>query len=204
MIEMRRKKPEETLDRFLHHKVEMELKNLARKISRWSKDNFESLKIAEPETLAELNDRAFDNWRPLLAIADLIGGECSHAGKQAAITLSKTKEDENASAGIMLLQDINAIFLEEKFMTRISTEDLLAQLISLDDRPWAEWNRGRELTARQLSRHLKPYDINSKTMRIGQMTKKGYDREFFNDAFDRYLSVTPLQTNQSESYGDLK
>jgi putative DNA primase/helicase len=192
MIEMRREKPEEKLERFLHYKVELELKTLARKISRWSKDNFDALKTAEPETITGLNDRASDNWRPLLAIADLIGGDCFDVAKQAAINLSKIKEDENESAGVMLLEDIKAIFVEEKYMTRISTEDLLANLITLEDRPWAEWNRGKEFTARQLSKHLKPYGISPKTMRIGQSTKKGYDREFFNDAFERYLSNLPV------------
>lgn len=203
LIEMRRKKPEETLERFLHHKVESELHNLARKISRWSKDNFDALSIADPETPQGLNDRACDNWRPLLAIADLIGADCASLAREAAIHLSAIKEDEDESPAIMLLTDIKEIFAKEKGRIKISSEDLLYKLCEMDDRPWAEWNRGKEITARQVSRYLKPFGISPKTIRFSNGVKKGYELEKFSDAFDRYLpnlSVTPLQANDINSF----
>jgi Protein of unknown function (DUF3631) len=44
---------------------------LASKAARWVADHFEALRQADPETPAALNDRQADNWRPLLALADL-------------------------------------------------------------------------------------------------------------------------------------
>lgn len=198
-IEMRRKKTTETLERFLKHKTELELHNLARKISRWSKDNFDALRVAEPELPLGLNDRACDNWRPLLAIADLIGNDCPKIARQSAFNLSTTKEEEDESAGVTLLKSIKEIFENDKYLSKISTEELLKKLHELDDSPWAEWNRGKEITARQISRILKPYHISPKTIRIGSRTQKGYERDWFNETFERYLfdlSVTPSQPKE--------
>src|SRR5262249_37866686 len=47
---------------------------LRRRAARWAADNFSKLTDPEPDIPGALNDRAADNWRPLLAIADLAGG----------------------------------------------------------------------------------------------------------------------------------
>jgi len=39
----------------------------------WAADNFGKLADPDPK-MPDLNDRAADNWHPLLAIADLVGG----------------------------------------------------------------------------------------------------------------------------------
>ena len=44
---------------------------LRRKAARWADDNFAKLTDPEPNIPEALNDRAADNWRPLLAIAEL-------------------------------------------------------------------------------------------------------------------------------------
>src|SRR6202048_2000245 len=58
---------------------------LRRKAARWAKDNFQRLADdPDPDIPNALNDRAADNWRPLLAIADLSGGGWAHRGRGAA------------------------------------------------------------------------------------------------------------------------
>src|SRR5262249_60987580 len=47
---------------------------LRQKAARWAADNFAKLADPDPQIPHALNDRAADNWRPLLAIADLAGG----------------------------------------------------------------------------------------------------------------------------------
>ena len=42
-------------------------------------DHASELREADPVVPPELHDRAADNWRPLLAIADLVGGEWPEA-----------------------------------------------------------------------------------------------------------------------------
>lgn len=206
LIEMRRKKPGDSVQRFIPHKAEPELKILASKIARWRDDNFMVLSNADPETPSGLNDRAADNWRPLLAVADLIGGDCPETARLAAITLAESEQDEdNASIGVMLLADIKDVF-EARKAEKISTENLLFDLHAMEDRPWPEWNRGKAITSRQIARHLKPLDVAPHTLRIGYKTQKGYELEQFKDAFDRYLtniSVTASQPTENKAFSDI-
>jgi putative DNA primase/helicase len=55
---------------------------------RWAADNFDKLTDPDPPTPEQLNDRAADNWRPLLAIADLAGGDWPTRAREAACLLS--------------------------------------------------------------------------------------------------------------------
>ncbi len=132
-------------------------------------------------------DRSQDNWEALFAIADCAGPRWREYAEDAALKLS-TEFDGSASKGNELLADIKAVF-ERKQVTRISTADLLEALI-LDDTeaPWATYNRGKPVTARQLSRLLEPYGIHSKTVRFGPLTPKGFELSQFEDAFARYLT----------------
>lgn len=206
LIQMQRKKPGDSVLRFIPHKAEPELKILASKITRWRDDNFTALCNADPETPAGLNDRAADNWRPLLAIADLIGGTCPETARLAAMTLAESEQDEdNASIGVMLLADIKDVF-ESRKVDKIFTEDLLFDLHAMEERPWPEWNRGKAITSRQMARHLKPFGATPRTIRIDYKTQKGYELERFKDAFDRYLadlSVTTLQPPEIKGYSDI-
>ena len=190
IITMRRKKPDEEVQRFIQHKVEKELNMLARKTARWCHDNFDDLREADPQIAEGLNDRAADNWRPLFAIADLIGHECAITSRVAAIELNKSEHDEeNTSASTLLLGDIQDIF-ETTRQDRLSSQALLSNLHDMEERPWADWNRGREITANQIARHLKPFGVKPKKMRIYNESVRGYERSQFDDAFDRYLDGT--------------
>lgn len=204
LVQMKRKKSGDVVQRFIPHKAEPELKILGSKIARWRDDNFIALCGSDPETPAGLNDRATDNWRPLLAIADLIGGACPEIARFAAMTLVENEEDEdNTSIGAMLLADIKDIFQARKAY-RISTEDLLFDLHAMEERPWPEWNKGKPISARQISTKLKPFGISSKTMRIGYgKPQKGYALDDFEDVFQRYLSDLSVTTLQSSEINGL-
>ena len=89
---------------------------------------------------------------------------------------------------------------ERKQGRKISTADLIASLTNDDEKPWATYNRGHPICARQLSKQLAAYGIKSKTVRLGpHNTPKGYEPSQFNDAFARYLGVEsaaiPLDSN---------
>src|SRR5262245_27913187 len=62
----------------------------------------------DPQMPETLNDRAADNWRPLLAIADLAGGEWPQLARQACLTLSG--ESPGEAKGVMLLADCGPAF----------------------------------------------------------------------------------------------
>ena len=57
-----------------------------------------------------LRGRAADNWRPLLAVADLAGGEWPAKARQAAAALETG--DDAEGLGILLLRDLRELFDE--------------------------------------------------------------------------------------------
>ncbi|MBC8337055.1 MAG: DUF3631 domain-containing protein, partial [Alphaproteobacteria bacterium] len=172
-----------------------ELTTLARQAARGVEDNRDALSASDPETPSELHDRAADNWRALLAIADRVGGDWPARARATATELSKSGDDDD-SARVMLLADIHGIFAERD-TDRIVSADMLAALVEREDRPWPEWRHGKPLTARGLAKLLAPFGIAPGTIRNeGGRTAKGYRRGQFDDAFSRYspnLSVTPSQ-----------
>ena len=92
-----------------------------------------------------LHDRACDNWRPLLAIADHAGGDWPQKARAAAQTLStQGAEQDEQSPAVMLLADVKHIFDDKekkggKDADRVSSTKLVDTLVDLPDRPWATW-----------------------------------------------------------------
>ena len=74
-IPLVRKTASEAVERFM----EFDGTDIRRKCARWVADHAGELREADPAVPPELHDRAADNWRPLLAIADLAGGEWPEA-----------------------------------------------------------------------------------------------------------------------------
>ena len=89
-----------------------DLPDLKRKCIRWAADNLISLRDAALDVSVPdgLNDRAADNWEPLLTIADRAGGEWPERARKAALALSGNGAAEDGSIGVTLLGDIKAIF----------------------------------------------------------------------------------------------
>jgi Protein of unknown function (DUF3631) len=183
VISMRRALPDERFSRFDQMAADA-LAPLASRAKRWADDNLETLGKSDPEVPAELHGRAADNWRPLLAIADLAGDGWPRWARKAAISLSARGDD--GSVRIQLLTDIRVI-LDERNVDRISSAELVQALCTIEGRPWQDWKAGRPITANQLARQLAPFGIKPKTMRITKEPVKGYDRSDFTDAFTRYL-----------------
>jgi len=184
-IRLRRRTALEPLERFRRDRVHAACELLRRMATRWAQDNLEALREADPAASSQLNDRAADNWRSLLAIADLAGGDWSKRARLAAVVLSGEDPTADDDIGVQLLADLRGIFGGE---AHASTEALLAGLNAMADRPWPEWSHGKPLTARGLARLLKPFGIGPKTVRLSPTnTPKGYDRADFEDAFSRYL-----------------
>ena len=131
-----------------------------------------------------MNDRAADNWRPLLAIADLAGGDWPKKAKDAALVLSG---EEVSTFNVDLLADIRAAFGEADAIT---SADLVAALVADPERPWATWGKGdKPLTQNQLARLLRPFEIISETVHpFGRPHAKGYKRIWFEPRWASYLS----------------
>ena len=188
VFNMRRKLPGEKVERLRHADAGL-FDTLAAKLARFALDHADAVRWARPAIPDALDDRAQDNWEPLLSIAGCAGEDWLKRAIKAALILSG-KADTAQSTGNELLSDIQHVF-ESKKLDRISTADLIAALIEDDEAAWATYNRGRPLAPRQLARMLAGYGIRSKNIRMGYEQAKGFDREQFGDTFTRYVSPPP-------------
>jgi putative DNA primase/helicase len=193
-IEMRRKIPDEKVASFrLGHTPDLD--DLARKAARWATDNAEALRGREPKMPSGVENRKADNWESLFVIADAVGGKWPSAIRETAVEACIWKEDESQS--IRLLADIRAVFHETNVTVNISSADLAQALVDMPDKGWSECNRGKPLTQNGLARKLKPFGVYPKNIRVGAAVPKCYEICDFDDAFARYLPITPFQTATS-------
>jgi hypothetical protein len=192
---MRRKLPSEKVDR-LRSDMDQGFVPLKAKIMRWAGDNAAKIAAIEPEIPEGLTDRQADIWRELLKIADAAGGRWPARARMAAVEICTRSADDPGDIKTQLLQDIQSFFAQNPDEI-VSSAALVAYLASLENRPWAEFRHGRELTAATLARLLKPFGIESRTVRHGATTSKGYRRADFEEAFARYLSGQECDENQT-------
>jgi putative DNA primase/helicase len=194
MIFMQRKRRTERLPRL--RRGRQRFAELQRKLARWAMDTFATLHGAEPDLPDELDDRAQDNWRALVAIADLAAGDSAKLARDAAISLSGDGAAETDSIRELLLADLRDLFTE--LGDKISTATIVERLGTMEERPWSEWAKSRKsITPHGVASLLKPFGIKPKTVRLrDDSTPKGYDLADFEDTFGRYLTPsspgTPL------------
>jgi hypothetical protein len=163
---------------------------LRTQIGAFAQRHMEALMEAEPELPDALDDRGQDIAEPLLAIADVAGGDWAEKsrGAMVKIRLAMQKTD-SASDHELLLSDIHEIF--GKVRPRIYSEDLIEKLLKREESPWASMR----LTTHKLGRMLHQFSeypggprIGSQRMRIGKgPQRRGYTRKQFEDAWKRYL-----------------
>jgi putative DNA primase/helicase len=209
ILELRRKLPNEKVQR-LRHAEPLQFDIFKRQLARMVLDAGDAIAKARPSLPETLNDRAQDNWEPLLAIADYVGGEWPDIARQASLKIAG-KEEDSPSLSAELLVDIKEVFDENRIL-KVKSRDLIDHLCEDDMKPWITYNRGKPITPRQVAKRLSEYGIEPKTIRFSG-TAKGYERSQFEDAFDRYipltapnpsLSVTPSQTNATNDYRGFK
>lgn len=195
-LELRRKLTNETIERLRHAEPHL-FKTLSSKLARFAEDYSNKVSQSKPELPDALNDRAQDNWEPLLAVADIAGDSWPRLARQAAIKISGDHE-QSQSIGVELLHDIQEIF-ESKWMDRVQSSELIRLLCVDEEKPWATYNRGTSIKPRQVASRLREFGIISNTIRIGITTAKGYLKSQFTDAFARYIPCNKGNnvTNQS-------
>jgi hypothetical protein len=167
----------------------------------------EALSNARPAMPDELHDRQQDICEPLLAIADHAGDWKTtdpETGKEKVVkwpeeareALRKVfgQQEEDQDTGIRLLNDIKQIFDTTK-ESALFTGKLLLKLIGIsDDAPWSEWFEADlkqdkpQSAASRLARCLKPHNIKPKSIRKEKIIGKGYSRDQFEKAWERYLT----------------
>lgn len=183
-VQLRRKRPDERVERFRAKRTPPELLPLRRRIERWAADHAERLADADPETPG-LIDRDSDNWATMIAIADLAGRHWPQRGREAALELCGLETDDVDDAATLILGDLATLF-SRRGVERLATTEILADLTLRDDRPWCEWRHGKPLSARGLARLLRRFGIVGSKWREGATTCRGYSKTAFADGWGRY------------------
>ena len=196
VIEMKRKSRTEIVHRLRSDRISCELDPLLRKAARWTRDHRDQLEAADPQVPEGLSDRAADNWRPLLAVAEAVGNDWPKRASEAAATLAGRTRADDGEHRVQLLADMKHVFGDSE---RMCTTDILTKLIAMETRPWANFNRGSPINGNQLSRLLKDFRIESRHWR----DCRGYVREDLDDAFERYLSISVVTAQVSPEDSEL-
>lgn len=161
-----------------------EYEPLRRRCVRWAADHLSALRSAEPVVPEELDDRARDNWRPLLAVAEAAGGAWPERARRAALLLSGLGDDQGDRA-VVLLADIRAVMDGHECIASTHLAKLLAKLGP--GHPWGEYRRGVAISGQQVAALLKRFGIRPDQHWCGGRKIRGYLREDFEDAWSRYL-----------------
>ncbi len=193
VISLRRRTKDEPVE--VLRQDRLDYSDLQSQCAGWAAQNLDALKAADPAMSPVLHDRAQDNWRPLLAIADLCGWDAE--ARAAATALTESDSDESAAA--MLLEDIHVLFTE-RGADKLTSADIVDVLAKMEERPWPEWRQGKPITQRQLARLLAPFGIKPKLKKFNKNPARGYALDQFADSFARYISnVDPLPRYQSSN-----
>lgn len=205
IVLMQRKAPGERFDRLRGDRPD-QFDGLRRRAARWVLDARRKLENADPDAPLFLNDRAADNWRPLLAIADAAGEDWPQRARDAckAMTGAAAEDGEQESARTALLRDIRTVFSERKG-DEITSADLCEALAADDGGPWAAYGKSEKpISPVGVARLLRPFRIRSKDIRNGTIVRKTYEKKAFADAWARYLpperpiqAATPQQSNNA-------
>lgn len=225
-IWLRRRAPGQRLRAFRFRTAEEEGTPLRARLAAWAEQAGEKIGDPWPELPAVLRDRdrAAEIWEPLIAVADLAGGEWPALARAACTAIAGgAGAQDNLTEGARLLSDIRAVWPRPArgrgtegtggtalismvppvpLVPLLGTGELLAKLRALEDAPWAELGKDRHpLTARELARMLKPYGIPTNTkIKLGDKSVRGYRAADFGDAWSRYLP--PAAANDARSTAD--
>jgi hypothetical protein len=206
ILTLQRKGPGQKVVR-LRRRDNSNFERVRRRALKWANDNLRSLEEVDATDSINVpemsNDRAMDNWRPLLAIAELSGGAWPEKARQAALALSG-EDPEAGSLGVRLLADIRDAFKPGE--EGIFTKTLIERLTADPEKPWADYKNGKALGPKHIGDLLRPFGITSETVRPneagitdpGVKDAKGYKCVRFEEAWASYLSVQDHSPSHSE------
>jgi hypothetical protein len=186
-IRLKRKLPgeEETPDHNLQ-----ELNNLRRMVARWVEDRLKYFSKYNPEMPNSFNNRVRNNWKPLLVIAELAGGNWAPRAREAAATIEASSEDDNLA--IVWLANCQRAYEEDR-ADYLPGKRIIARAVRTGE--------GTQISETELAKLLRRFEtpqgepIKPKFRRIAKAKPaRLYAGADFADAWARYLpppSVIP-------------
>jgi hypothetical protein len=216
-IRLRRKRPDEQVERWRDAEVKPGGTALREQIAAWAKQHGRKVGAEHPEMPEQLSDRMQDGCESIVALADALG--CGDRARTSLVELlTGVRLDTHEVFRMRLLSDVRDIWRERERATGrvirgISTNDLLAALCAVEDGPWADYY-GRTFESKDLASLLKPYEVEPKPIRPpsrrvdGKIVKgkvfKGYRRADLYDVFQRYVPDDAAGNRVTEGNRDPK
>jgi putative DNA primase/helicase len=189
-IRLRRRAPTETITRLRLDQIDQDCEPLRQQAARWALDYLDAIREADPR-VPDINDRAQDCWRSLLAIAEQAGASSLDAAWNAAVGLS-TADREDSELSIELLSDIRILLKATGNADFVGSTWLRNELLRLEDRPWHDFAGGRAISSKRIASLLADFEV----LPISSGTLRGYGQDRFDDAFARYLPLDEASTRQ--------
>lgn len=172
-IQLKRKRKDETVERFLSRDVDPIAEALREEIEAWVEENLDALREARPVIEDELSDRQWEISEPLIAIAERISKKEGNRVRKALLNLFAGVNPAK-SDGAKVLEAARGLFNDNPDRKRFLTAELIDRL-------------GNDMHPKTLGGILKPYGIAAKNVRVGSTQGKGFEVSMFEDAFQRYL-----------------
>jgi len=187
LIEMHRRKDSERVERFLFRRAQPVGDQLRQRISDFTAKNRNAIETAYGDLeLDFIEDRDAEAWESLFAVLAVADKSRFEELKKCALALTgqKAEGDAEESLALRLLSDLREVCAggEDKAFSA----QLIESLKAIEDSPWAS---DVELNPRKLARFLRPFGAESKQIRVGDRTGKGYALEELKPAFARYLGT---------------
>jgi hypothetical protein len=202
VLRLRPKPKGVTVERLNTRQVKRQGTELRAWAASWAKRHGEELIRPEddpcPEFPAGLDDRAEDCWEPLLLIADLAGGDWPKWARETAICLSGGRDTASDADPLHLLADVRDVLAARGWPDRFWVQELVDDLRKLDDAPWGELN-GHGITAWRLTNQLREFEIHSRDVRRGDITRKGYSLADFVPVWNTYLNAESEQGEREKN-----
>lgn len=183
-IKLQRKSRSEVVARIRQDRIFAEHQALRSQLRRFADDYGAALAGADPDLPDALHDRARDNWRHAVAIADLAGGDWSQRARAAAVALTGSEDEADDALSVELLVDLKSVWpIGQGWWASAS---IITALTEMADRPWATLQQGRPLTGAKLARLLRDFDIKVVKRRDGAKTVNAYAWPPIEAALGRY------------------
>jgi hypothetical protein len=190
IVRMRRRTPDEPISPYRERLTRPEGEALRKELAAWAECVADLIGDPWPDMPDGITDRSADVWEPLLAVADLAGGGWPKLAREACTALVSGAQVASATTGIQLLADLRAVWRrsgtggtsgtlldsevpEVPLVPHMGTADLLKRLHGIEESLWADWY-GKPLNPRELADLLKPYEIRSAKVKIGDQSVRGY------------------------------
>lgn len=188
-IRLRRRNRSETVAPFFLKHAKLEADQLRKDLEIWA-HYFTPPEIELSNFATELSDRARESWLIMGQIALHAGEEAFSTMCAAAAALHEARDDDE-TIGRRLLVAIHSAFNHSQ-SEMLTTKELISHLVAVEDSEWNDMGKAG-ITPAVLAKLLRPYGIRSIQNRVGQENLRGYRRNQFVDAWQRYCPELSTQ-----------